>query len=276
MSDDDEFIDDQVKSPPHRPLALSFRQQKELVLRIVEYGGLKNLNVNRFLTDQGIGRGNSGIGRSYINKINDLRRRPVAYEKLQLDLLGKIIDDPSKESSTPLLASTSTKQLSNLFETMSVNDYFGNVSWDEILDIGDDLGLNGQFILFNTPGIECGEDPVISTNVVTIMYPDCDPRFFVGDDDFKPYKATQINYNEIVVEFPVGPYDFLYGKKPDESGLYAKDDAEAFIVSELKDEQNEYEILRNQFTDRKNWHKKVLLCFPKSVRLEFGIIDNLK
>lgn len=114
---------------------------------------------------------------------------------------------------------------------------------------------------------------------ITIIRPDIDGRFFEDAGSFEPVKATQIDYDSVDVEFPAGPFDFFCGPRPQEDGTFnEEDDATKFIVSDNVNEQNEYEVMRNNvidLPDKSMWRFKLRLQF-KGMRLDFGLIDEKK
>lgn len=165
-----------------------------------------------------------------------------------------------------------------LFASMSLhNEYFGDVSYDHIIEVDFEKGWNNREVMvFKTSSIPVGSNPVILTEVVTVLCPGIDERFFLTDI-FEPFKATQIDHDKVVVEMPVASFDFLLGPKPNENFNYADEEGK-FLASNVALEQYEYEVMCNQIIsvdDKSSWRKKLLLKF-KNEKLDFSLIDKNK
>lgn len=171
MSQNSKTKDETPSKRRGRTSSLPLAKQKGLFRRIIaEWGGLYTLNIEEFLKEEGISRDKTE-GRAVVNLINNCKHKPAAYERLQIDLFGSIlepttvVDSPAivKKKLAPVRrpASSSVLDLSSAFKTMSVNDYFGSVEYDDTLIVNLEQGWrNREIMAFNTPGIEVGENPV--------------------------------------------------------------------------------------------------------------------
>ena len=126
-------------------------------------------------------------------------------------------------------------------------------------------------VIWKTPGVSVGTNPIISTDVITFFFPHVDARFFVATEavEYEPFTFTQVASNACVAEWPLADFETLFGPpqgSPNE-----------FIVSEDPNEQNEYNVMRNMLpTDKAMKRQKCMFVFHPSVRLDFGLIDPMQ
>lgn len=110
---DDDMSPQKAKSPPPgRPGKLELPQQKEFVDDIVYLGGLSGLKYQKLVDYKYIYDTSTSIGNAFRNKYNYLKTNPSAYEKLQVQLFGRVVDnsflDKKNQSTTSTPVSETT------------------------------------------------------------------------------------------------------------------------------------------------------------------------
>ena len=294
QKDDNSSSIDEVASPGrHRKSKIPLIKQKQLVLDIKARGGIAHFCIDDYVKDNKTEFGARGTPYcdAIVNKINDCKRKPSTYERLQLDLLGKVIDNSLLETQKqpPFSASKAKKQkisdsnnidIATLFKKMDFsNDYFGTVTFHETVQVNLDSGYrNLGFTAWETPSVVVGTKETISTSVITIKLNDIDPRWLDDIEGFIPFALTQVDHDALVLEFPFETYDFYFGPRLNEYNCFGDQDIEtAYIVSTNTQEQIAYEMQRNQIInepDRNtNWRTKIRLQF-KGKRLDFTLINE--
>jgi hypothetical protein len=275
-----------------RPSELSLTAQRSLLQEIKLRGGsIKACNITKLCDDDTdtFGLPRSTTRRAIQNQVDYYKRNPERYHSQQLDLLGDIFERLEGPSNTPTpprstlattKASASSPQIPiDLFNAMSVNDYYGKVKHDFACDINYSEGWkNHGVLIFKSPAIKVGANPVISTSVLTIIAEGVDARFF-DIDDFDPFKLTQTGPSQFVVEKPAAGFDTLF---PLGNGDEEDDNTENFVVSNIENEQNEYNIVRNKLVQRdsstapqdySHYRSKTLFRCQEGEVLDFALID---
>lgn len=145
-----------------------------------------------------------------------------------------------KKAATPPL-----KDLSSIFQQMSLLNPYADLDWDKELVVNLDQGWkNCNLLLFQTLSVLIGNEPMTSTDMGTVLRHMDKHWFSEGLDNFEPFAATQISLNEIVVEYPWQSFDFLCGPVPTSNGDYPSDKMDhVFCTSVMPQEQIEYEIV---------------------------------
>ena len=288
-----------------RPSSLSQSTQKSILEELKNRGGLGLVNITKLCESdpETFGQPRSTTRRAVQNKIQGYKNNPDHYHSQQLELLGEIFErwdpppptseeeEPSKSPAAPRRTPVKAKKpspspsLASLFSNMSVNDYYGSIGhYDEShnVDLVEAWNNKGAF-MFVTPAIEVGDNPTISTDVLTVMIEGVDPRFF-GHAEFNPFKMTQVSAHQFVLERPSAGFDTLFPPPDDDDNKasFLSPAPPEFQVSHISQEQNEYKIARNKLVnaegkrDLSHLRTKILYDVGRDKTLDFGLIDSNK
>ena len=250
------------------PVHLTNPIVKELLGDIKLAGGLHKLDLEKLCEEKPDVYGdklNWDLLKAVQNLVSDFKLRPAYYKKQQIKHLGIIFDTYQATPTRKKPKTPATKpSLVESFASLTMAEHFGNVNYDYTIDVDEDNGWNhhGLFIT-KTPAVGVGVNPVVSTDVYSIMISGVDSRFYANDlGDFEPYAATQVGHRELVVEKPVASFDVLFGD-------------DSFVFSDNEQEQNEYVVIKNKLHKKGKAHytEKVCLRFQSNVTLDFQIID---
>lgn len=223
---------------------LSLSTQKSLLLDIKSKGGLKSVIDKAFLEEicnkntEAYGGPGTPLCRQVQNCVDYLKKNPQSYEMLQKQLLGSVIDrysltptDLSKQFES--LAILSSK-VTLMEESNNMSCFFGKVDYDDTHEVHSCAWKNHGILIWKAKEVSVGSKPTISTDIYTVMFQGVDPHFFTVED-FEPYKLTQISAKELVVEYPVAGYEFLFGQHTDENVEMGQDQ----FQEELQDEEKQ-------------------------------------
>lgn len=283
---------------PNNERGLPWTTQKALFDEIRLKGGINKVKVEELCKDkeEQFGVRFLPLRRKVQNKVYKLRRLTpedfrkqertaiIAAARIELEERHKTapsipIDQhpktpPRAPSITPVVNITPTPtRFSSYFlsplRPLSPSSYnmdnktFGNVDHDYLLEYKTPCWMNQELTVWRTEQRVVGRNPTITTAVINIAVTNVDMRFFTKNlNGWKPFVATQVAPNRVVVEMPKGTYDFFYG---------------SMDLCDDKDEQIAFETHSNQVrgkADKSNWRKAVAIQFPFHVN--FAIIDNKK
>lgn len=253
---------------------------------IKERGGVHKVNLNLLCEEKPhiYGPTFSKLRTQVQNKVYKLRKlSPKDYQKAEKEAYHQFLltnsETPNETVETscpvtpivntpvkPVPTSPSFKKpdasptLSTNPFAFTMNNNFGTVPHDQLIEFKDRCWMNYECTIWKSEAIMVGRAPTIMAPTINIAITNVDDRFFTNDlSGWKPYVATQVSPNRIVVEMPKGSYDFYFNE---------------MILSEEEKEQMTFETHRNRLKvqDRSTWRKKYCIQFP--FNLNYAIIDH--
>ena len=249
---------------------LSFSTNKELFLDIQQRGGIDKFKLESLCDEKEEIYGFPGtkLRRQVQNKVDHLKRiSPTKYRLFEQEYLGSpdapVVSQqqrPPSPKDTSHLPSPAQKIVNN---TTAMTDKFGKVPYDFLVNVNPAKPwLNREVLIWKTFNVIVGTNPVISTAVYNLVFEGVDNRF-LEQQIFEPFKATQVALTDVVVEKPIGSYEFV-NKTMD--------------LGDNTQEKDEIGVLRNQIGDGeldaelKGEDESLAVCFriaviPKDTRV---------
>ena len=264
----------QSSTPPHYKARWSRCEHKELLEDIIERGGLRNLSLGNLIKEKPEVYGDPVLDphqkRRTQNKVNEFKNFPKNYERLQVEILGEILDHvtttPSVVESSPATRSQQPKQEQSprpppriLTTTKTMSTITIDAKTPE-----NHGGIVNIFSFIN----HIYEEP--NTHPAKKILVDGYNLVIWGDYRYYKegwYKMELKDENTIVATLPSLPYDYLFDFHRQEA--FAKKLGIPGVIIQEQITQ------RGWILDKKERHTRTIhFVAPKNIKLTKKVFDN--